>query len=241
MRFAMRCCPVMLVAGTLATVGCSGVTTAPFGIAGPSTQFVGNVMGSEGIGTIAITVATPSPAPQFGANATSAAVSASGVLRLRSGFQVVDLIGSYDPSTQALVLSGSEWSVRGTLSGDILRGSCTVTSGSGVFVAQQQGAGVNAVTTFCGVFETNAGLGIRGESVEGVVQWPKPPDYVTLITFSGSYSPADSSLVLVNPANPAGPPLGTGRLRTNAYATWARVRFVFEPGDTCDWSGYAWQ
>ena len=246
MRFATRCCPVMLVMLVLSVLliaGCSSKTTRPFG---PSTQFKGSVMGTEGIGTIEITVAAASAVPLFGAHAASATVPASGTVRLSSGYQVVYLTGTYDTSAHELALSGAGWkgagwTLGGALSGGVLRGSFALTGGSGVFIAQEQGAGADAVTTFCGVegmcdyFTFSAGFGLRGASVAGVVQRPTIP--YTLITFTGSFSAADSSVVLVDPADPSGPPLGTGRLRTNAYTTWAQVRFVFVPGDTCSWSG----
>ena len=237
MRFATHYCPVMLVLGVLMLAGCSSKTTRPSGL---STQFKGSVMGAQGIGTIAITVATSTPSPQPGAHAVNATVPASGTVRLFSGYQVVYLRGTYDTSAHVLVLAGSGWTLGGTLSGEVLRGNFTVTGGSGVFIAQEQGAGADAVTTFCGPEGTcgylafSAGLGIRGASVAGVVQRPTIPD--TLITFIGSFSATDSSLLLVDAASPTGPPLGTGRLRTNAYTTWVQVGF-FMLGDTCAWSG----
>jgi hypothetical protein len=250
MRFAMRCstCHVMLMVGAILIAGCSGKgrlpsSPQPIWPFGPSTQFKGSVVGSEGVGTIVIAIATPPPPLQWSNDPVgSSTLVARGLLRLSSGYQVVYLVGTYDTSAHSLRLATSAWTLGGTLEDGVLRGELTTTSGSNVYIAQEQGAGADTVMTFCGyegscgasVF--NAGLGVRGESVAGVVQRPEAP-YTLVTTFTGSFSAIDSSLVLVDLANPTGPPIGVGRLRTNAYTTWATVEFVFTPGDTCHWSG----
>jgi hypothetical protein len=220
----------MLVAGTLVIAGCPGDLMRP---SPPSLLFKGNVAGTLGLGTIAITV-TSNPTQPGAANPT---VSASATVRVRSGYEVFELTGTYDPSARVLALGGSGWTVSGTLSNGVLRGNFAATGGAGVFIALGHGAGADAVTTYCAEdglcfgsgapSSFRAGLGVRGPSVVGVAYSRALPD--TLITFVGSYSATDSSLLLVDPANPTGPPLGTGRLRTN----WAQVRFL----TACDWAG----
>lgn len=229
MRFATCFRPAMLVVGTLVIAGCPGDLTRP---SPPSLQFMGNVAGAVGLGTIAITVTSNPTQPG------AASLSASATVRVSSGFEVFDLTGTYDPSAHVLALSGSGWTVRGTLSDGVLRGTFAATAGSGVFIALGQGEGAEAVRTFCGdgyICSPNwvlqAALGVRGASVVGVVYSRALPD--TLISFVGSYSTTDSSLLLVDPANPTGPPLATGRLWTNANGTHADARFL----NACFWAG----
>jgi hypothetical protein len=236
MRFAMRFVPAMLAAGMLAISGCSHQTaTSP---TSPYTHFLGNVMAAGDVGKIAITIATANPAASSGAapagaSPAGAPVSASAVMKISSGVEVVYLLGSYRPAANTLALAGSGWTLAGTLTGGVLRGTCVLGSESGVFVAQENGTGAEAVTTYCqkdGVLD--GALCIRGGSVEGIVESPQAPHQ--LISFTGSFSAADSSIQVVDAAGPPSVPLGTGRLLTTPYTTLAQVGFQFLPGHT-DW------
>jgi hypothetical protein len=228
MRHAKDYLPVLVLLGAIGLAGCSSDPTGP---AAPPTDYRGVIVGSQALGTIEVLVAHPSGHTDAGT------VPVRATLRLASGFEVHHLEGTFDPSGNLLALGGSGWTLRGTISNGLLRGDGTNASGPNVFIAQEDGAGANAVSGYTGGVDLQAGLAIRGGTVVGATRVPGPPvGPVPFVTFTGSFSATDSSLTILKPADPSGPPIGTGRL-LSYYITTALVRFDFGPGAISNWSG----
>jgi hypothetical protein len=218
---------ILAMLGALGLAGCSSEPTRP---AGPPTDYRGVIVGSEGSGTIEVLVAHP-PADGHGGT-----VPVRATLRLYSGFQVHHLEGSFDLSTGSLTLSGSGWSFHGTNTSGLLSGDGSTASGSSVFIAQRHDPGASPVLAYTGPVQHQAGLAIRAGLVVGAAQVSASP--LRVVTLFGSFSTADSSLTLLDTANPSAPPVGRGRLITDPYTTWASVRFGFGSGNVNDWTGY---
>jgi len=211
---------------TLLLAGCSDEPTQP---PPPPAAYRGVVIGTEGLGTIEVLIASP-----VRAQASSGSMPARGTLRLNHGHLVVPLTGSYDPSANELGLNGTQWFLTASRSGDQLVGDFT-SGTTGVFIALES-AGADPITAFGGEEAScnhsgssmRVALAVRGESVVGVTF----DGYLNGL-FTGSFSATDSSLTLVNPFDPTGSPLGTGRV---VSAFQAHVNFT-AGGDTCVWVG----
>ena len=211
-----------LALGLLGLFGLSGCSDDPTRPAGSPTDYRGITTGYGGVGTIEVLIAHPS--------SSSGTVQARATLRLRSGLDVRHLEGVFDPAAGSLTLSGADLTLQGTIANGILRGDGSATGGSSVFIAQQNDIGASDVADYTGVTNCQAGLAIRDGVVVGAAQ-----SLGGLLTFTGSFSAADSSLTLLDTANPSGP-ASTGQLSTR-FVTQAFIRFAFGPGGTTTWTG----
>jgi hypothetical protein len=203
------------------------------------THFKGNVVGWDDVGTIRVTIAAQSEDLNY-ENVNLGIVTA--VADVRLGNQAVRLTGSYDHTSQNLVLFGPGWTVDGTVLSTSIRGTFTWPYGEGKFYAQHDGEGLVAVSTYCGtepVCDFRGGIGIRGSTIEGVIARFNPADVpgeARITPIFGTYSLEDSTIALWEIEAPGGPPLGQGRLRHDGQTTWAEVGFSFErPVQFCTW------
>jgi hypothetical protein len=125
-----------------------------------TTKFQGAVVGANGqSGTFAVTVpitasaSAGSPAPSVAAHRAvekAQAIAASGSLVLTTG--AITLTGTYDPSTNALIVSGGGYTFTGTVAGGTYFGNYTGPNNvSGGFSALN--GTQNTVTAYCGSFQ----------------------------------------------------------------------------------------
>jgi hypothetical protein len=189
---------------------------------GPSTtSYKGTITGSTVSGVVTLRIDTANPAPQAGTG-ISAVVNAVGAVVLTGGGGTADMTGTYDDEAETIGLSGDGWILGGGLSTFGMEGATISPIGVAVFSAPQQGAGSDTVHAFTGTSQSltggapaNFNFSIRAAALHGSAV----DTTGTVTSLEGTFAASDSTITIVDPANPPGPAYATGKWHPNDTAT----------------------
>ena len=152
-RLTLTLCSV----GLLALLdGCSKTSTSPTAPTPPSTTtYVGTFADAATSGTVSLTVASSlvasSPTGSPRATGTTGATAASGTLTRIDG-TTTQLGGTFDFGTGALSVSGGGVTLAGMQLNNVLKGTLSATSGTGVFTSLPTPSTGGAPRVFCGTY-----------------------------------------------------------------------------------------
>lgn len=233
----------LMAGGLLVLTACSGNSTNPIAPTGggASTTFVGTFAGSGGQnGTLEIAVqaslaasvedsGAPTVVINFGPlvlRAVAATLSVSATLRFVGGGSV-ELVGTHDDVTRAVVASGGGYAFEGVLSSDFrsLSGGFTGPTSGSFFTLTTNSGGV---TTYCGTYSgDDSGVwNIAIISATGQVSSTYADDLGDAGLIAGQLT--GTSLALTDPGEPGISASGT--LQGNSLSgTWLDVS---DPGQT---------
>lgn len=200
----------------LALGACKSDTTGPG--ATPTGVYKGTIVGSAVSGVLTITFPAAAAAPvassvRFSAMGSEASTPITGSLKLQGSSTPITLVGTYDPATGALSLSGGSYIFTGTYASGHFSGTFTGPSGGGQFTALG-----GTVTVFCGAYSGTAtgywNLVLSGATLTGLATNSSGP-----IPLSGTYSSPNATITIGSPQIGT----ATGTLDTNAgtgSGTW---------------------
>ena len=203
---------------------------------GTSSTFVGTMAGPSSGGKLTLVVPTANPAPANGERAARAAIVATGTFNPPGGTAVA-LAGTYDTNTKALAVTGGGYTLAGTYSSGLLRGSWTRSPATeaGTFVVVLASS-ATSVRVYCGTFtSTSGGVGgifnfaVQGSTIDGLAYTSSGTETLLQGTLDGG-----TSVTLINPLNP-GPFLATGTL--NASNNTVNGTYNDGAGNSGNWSG----
>ena len=229
----------MILFAALAIAGCSDNKNPLNPNPNPgtgSTTYSGTIAGSTTSGSLTLTVATTTPAPQQAGYRASAIVTASGTLVLTGGGGTVNLTGNYDTGTHLIGVTGGGWTLDGGLTTFGMEGNYSGPGGvTGVFSVQTQGSGANVVGVYVGTFTSTSG-GTSGNfnfSIKGSVLHGNAVDANgTVVALDGQYTAETGGVTVVHPAG--GAPLATGTILPNGTASGT---YDDRNGNSGNWSG----
>lgn len=233
---------VVAAISLVSLLGCSSdkVTNPPPGGGSGTTSYSGTIAGGGVSGSLDITISTSTPAPQQAGYRAVATVTATGTLILTTGGSgTVALTGTYDDASDILTLAGGGWDLAGGLTTFGMEGFFQGPGSprpSGVFSVQTQGSGADTVRVYLGTFTNVAGGGDNGVfniALRGsVAHGNAVSDGGTVVPLDGTYTVADSSLIIVHPSG--GAPLATGTVHTYGRAEGT---YDDQAGNTGTWTG----
>ena len=182
---------------------------------GPIT-FVGVAAGAAVGGKLAFSLPVGiAPEPQAGPFSSRGLINVSGTFS-PTGAAAIGLNGTYDQTSEYLILSGGNYTFTGTYFSGVLRGNWarTPSPAVGTFVLVQANS-ASSVHAYCGTFtSTSGGEGgifdfvTQGTTVDGIACTSSGTETRLQGTLAGT------AITLVNPLNP-GPYLATGTLSTS--------------------------
>ncbi len=147
---------------SLTVVGCGSSPTAPTPAASPtpapSTTFTGTIAGSSGqSGTLVITIATAVTSSAH--SEVHSVANATATLTLINGGGTFALAGTFDDATKSLTLSGSGFSLNGSIAGGQVTGHYTGPDGS-VGLFSNLNSTTQSVQPYCGTYHRTTEDGV---------------------------------------------------------------------------------